>query len=162
RDGDRPHRLRHLPRSPHGPGQARAAPASGCPPAAAAFRRVHQHWTAAARPARGSSDPAQRRRTPPQPLPPPARTGPRGSQHPTGQNYSRLFSAYHMSSFLVNSLVVVTVAVGASLVIGTLAAYALARFTLPYGMNGSALVIAMLVRSLPAILLVIPLYITLA
>jgi multiple sugar transport system permease protein len=83
-------------------------------------------------------------------------------QHPTGQNYTRLFSAYHMGSFLVNSLVVVTVAVGASLVLGTLAAYALARFTLPFGLDGAALVVAMLVRSLPAILLVIPLYITLA
>ena len=83
-------------------------------------------------------------------------------QHPTTANYTRLFDAYHMGSFLVNSLVVVSVSVAASLVIGTLAAYALARFTLPFGLNGSALVIAMLVRSLPAILLVIPLYITLA
>jgi multiple sugar transport system permease protein len=83
-------------------------------------------------------------------------------QHPTTANYSRLFDAYHMGSFLVNSLIVVTVSVAASLVIGTLAAYALARFTLPLNLNGSALVIAMLVRSLPAILLVIPLYITLA
>lgn len=83
-------------------------------------------------------------------------------QHVTTANYSRLFDAYHMGSFLVNSLIVVTVSVAASLVIGTLAAYALARFTLPLNLNGSALVIAMLVRSLPAILLVIPLYITLA
>jgi len=83
-------------------------------------------------------------------------------QHPTTANYSRLFDAYHMGSFLVNSLIVVTVSVAASLVIGTLAAYALARFTLPLNLNGSALVVAMLVRSLPAILLVIPLYITLA
>ena len=31
-------------------------------------------------------------------------------QHPTGNNYSRLFGAYHMGSFLLNSLIVVTVA----------------------------------------------------
>jgi multiple sugar transport system permease protein len=82
-------------------------------------------------------------------------------QHPTGANYSRLFGAYHMGSFLTNSLIVVTVAVAVSLVLGTLAAYALARFRLPFGLNEQALVGALLVRTLPAILLVIPLYITL-
>ena len=82
-------------------------------------------------------------------------------QHMTGQNYSRLFSAYHMGSFLENSLIVVTVPSrqprdrhARRLCIGPL--------PLPFGVNGSALVVAMLVRSLPAILLVIPLYITLA
>jgi multiple sugar transport system permease protein len=83
-------------------------------------------------------------------------------QHPTGDNYSRLFSNYHMGSFLVNSLLVVTVAVAVSLVLGTLAAYALARFRLPFGINEQALVGTLLVRSLPAILLVIPLYLTLS
>src|SRR5918911_1450879 len=83
-------------------------------------------------------------------------------QHPTTANYSRLFDAYHMGSFLANSLIVVTVSVAASLVLGTLAAYALARFRLPLNLNGSALVGALLVRTLPPILLVIPLYITLA
>ena len=83
-------------------------------------------------------------------------------QHPTSENYSRLFGAYHMGQFLENSLIVVTVAVFASLVIGTLAAYALARYRLPWGMNETSLVGALLVRTLPAILLVIPLYITLS
>jgi multiple sugar transport system permease protein len=83
-------------------------------------------------------------------------------QHPTGANYDRLFSNYHMGSFLVNSLLVVTVAVAVSLALGTLAAYALARFRLPFGINEQALVGALLVRTLPAILLVIPLYLTLS
>jgi multiple sugar transport system permease protein len=83
-------------------------------------------------------------------------------QDPTGENYSRLFDNYHMGSFLVNSLVVVAVAVAISLVLGTLAAYALARFRLPFGLNEQALVGALLVRTLPPILLVIPLYITLS
>jgi len=83
-------------------------------------------------------------------------------QHPTTSNYSRLFSSYHFASFLENSLIVVTVAVAVSLVLGTLAAYSLARYRLPYGLNGQALVASLLVRTLPAILLVIPLYITLA
>jgi multiple sugar transport system permease protein len=83
-------------------------------------------------------------------------------QHPTGDNYSRLFSNYHMGQYLVNSLIVVTVAVAVSLVLGTLAAYALVRFRLRFGLNQSALVVALLVRSLPPILLAIPLYLTLS
>jgi multiple sugar transport system permease protein len=79
-------------------------------------------------------------------------------QQPTSANYERLFSSYHMGSFLLNSLVVVAV----SLVLGTLAAYALARFRLPFGLNEQALVGALLVRTLPPILLVIPLYVTLS
>jgi multiple sugar transport system permease protein len=83
-------------------------------------------------------------------------------QSPTLANYERLFSNYHMSSFLVNSLLVVTVSVAASLVLGTLAAYALARFRLRFGLNERALVATLLVRMLPPMLLVIPLYITLS
>jgi multiple sugar transport system permease protein len=81
---------------------------------------------------------------------------------PTLANYERLFSNYHMSSFLMNSLLVVAVSVVASLVIGTLAAYALARFRLSFGLNEHALVAALLVRMLPPMLLVIPLYISLS
>jgi multiple sugar transport system permease protein len=83
-------------------------------------------------------------------------------QHPTFDNYSRLFGPYHMGEFLRNSVVVVTAAVAVSLVLGTLAAYALARFRLRYGLNERALVGSLLVRMLPAILLVIPLYIVLS
>ena len=82
-------------------------------------------------------------------------------QHPTFDNYSRLFGEYHMGSFLRNSIIVVTLAVAVSLVLGTLAAYALARFRLRLGLNEQALVATLLVRMLPAILLVIPLYIVL-
>jgi multiple sugar transport system permease protein len=54
------------------------------------------------------------------------------------------------------------VTVFVSLVLGTLAAYSLARFNLRLGLNQSALVVALLVRMIPAILLVIPLYLMLA
>jgi multiple sugar transport system permease protein len=82
--------------------------------------------------------------------------------NPTGDNYSRLFNTYHFGSYLVNSVVVVTVSVAASLTLGTLAAYSLARFRMRFGLNQSALVAALIVRMIPGILLVIPLYITLA
>ncbi|MCW3066149.1 MAG: hypothetical protein JWN32_3321 [Solirubrobacterales bacterium] len=82
-------------------------------------------------------------------------------QHITFSNYSRLFGPYHMGQFLRNSLVVVSVAVAISLVVGTLAAYALARFRLRLGLNRNALVVTLLVRMLPPILLVVPIYIVL-
>lgn len=82
--------------------------------------------------------------------------------HPTSDNYHRLFNTYHFASFLENSIVIVIFAVTISLVLGTLAAYSLARFRLRLGLNQSALVAALIVRMIPAILLVIPLYITLA
>lgn len=82
--------------------------------------------------------------------------------NPTGDNYARLFDTYHFGSYLMNSVLVVTVSVAVSLTIGTLAAYSLARSELAWGLNQSALVVALLVRMIPGILLVIPLYITLA
>jgi multiple sugar transport system permease protein len=82
-------------------------------------------------------------------------------QHLTFSNYSRLFGSYHMGQFLVNSIIVVSVAVAISLVLGSLAAYALARFRLRLSLNRHALVATLIVRMLPAILLVVPIYILL-
>jgi len=83
-------------------------------------------------------------------------------QQITFDNYHRLVRDYHFGSFLLNSLIVVTVSVAISLVIGTLAAYALARFRLRFGVRRMALYLVLLVRMLPGILLVVPLYIVLA
>lgn len=83
-------------------------------------------------------------------------------QHPTFGNYRVLFEQHHFRSYLVNSITVVAFSVGISLVLGTLAAYTLTRFRLRLGLNQSALVIALLVRMVPPILLVIPLYIVLS
>jgi multiple sugar transport system permease protein len=82
--------------------------------------------------------------------------------HPTTTNYSQLFDTYHFGSYLENSILIVAFTVAISLALGTLAAYALARFNLRLGLNQSALVVALLVRMLPPILLVIPLYLMLA
>jgi multiple sugar transport system permease protein len=83
-------------------------------------------------------------------------------QHLTVHNYGRLIHEYHFSDFLVNSVVVVSASVVGSLVLGTLAAYALARFRLRFGMDRLSLYAVLLVRMLPGILLVVPLYIVLA
>ena len=60
-------------------------------------------------------------------------------QEVTFDNYHRLLRDYHFASFLFNSVVVVTAAVAVSLVLGTLAAYALARFRLRFGVRRMAL-----------------------
>jgi multiple sugar transport system permease protein len=83
-------------------------------------------------------------------------------QHITGSNYHRLFSSYHFGPFLVNSVLIVAASVFVSLVLGTLAAYGLARFRLRFGVDRLALYGVLLVRMLPGILLVVPLYIVLA
>jgi multiple sugar transport system permease protein len=83
-------------------------------------------------------------------------------QHITFNNYYRLFNEFHFGPFLLNSIVVVTASVAVSLVIGTLAAYALARFRLRFGARRMTLYLVLLVRMLPGILLCVPLYIALA
>lgn len=83
-------------------------------------------------------------------------------QHVTFHNYGRLIHEYHFDSFLLNSVVVVSASVVVSLLLGTLAAYALARFRMRFGVDRLALYAVLLVRMLPGILLVVPLYIVLA
>jgi len=83
-------------------------------------------------------------------------------QQITFDNYRRLLDDYHFGSFLLNSLIIVTAAVSVSLVLGTLAAYALARFRMGFGVRKMALYLVLLVRMLPGIMLVVPLYIVLA
>ena len=83
-------------------------------------------------------------------------------QHITFGNYGRLFSEFHFGPFLLNSIVIVIASVGVSLVIGTLAAYALARFRLRFGVRPMTLYLVLLVRMLPGILMCVPLYIALA
>ncbi len=48
-------------------------------------------------------------------------------QHPTVQNYVALFKQRHLGAYLVNSIIIAGSAVILSLIIGSLAAYALAR-----------------------------------
>jgi multiple sugar transport system permease protein len=83
-------------------------------------------------------------------------------QHLTFHNYYRLFHEYGFGSYLMNSILVVSASVLFSLVLGTLAAYALARFPMRFGVDRLSLNSVLLVRMLPGILLVIPLYIVLA
>jgi multiple sugar transport system permease protein len=83
-------------------------------------------------------------------------------QQLTLDSYYRLVNDYHFGSFLLNSVIIVASAVAVSLVLGTLAAYALARFRMRFGVRQMALYLVLLVRMLPGIMLCIPLYIVLA
>jgi multiple sugar transport system permease protein len=82
--------------------------------------------------------------------------------NPTLSNYVALFTQYHMGDYLVNSIITVVFSVVLALLIGTPAAYALARFDLPGRLNTTGLVGSLLVRMVPAVLLVVPFYLVLA
>jgi multiple sugar transport system permease protein len=82
-------------------------------------------------------------------------------QHFTLDNYVELFRDRHFGAFLTNSLVVVTLSVGISIVVGTLGAYALTRSTMGERISRMSLVGALVVRMVPPILLAIPIYIVL-
>jgi multiple sugar transport system permease protein len=83
-------------------------------------------------------------------------------QSPTLDNFVALFDTYNFGPFLANSLIVVTCSVAVSLLLGTPAAYALTRLPSEGWLQKQALVVVLLVRMLPAILLVVPFYIVLA
>ena len=82
-------------------------------------------------------------------------------QAPTLDNFAALFDRYNFGPFLANSLLVVAFSVAGSL-LGTPAAYALTKLPTESWLQRQALIVVLLVRMLPAILLVIPFYIVLA
>jgi multiple sugar transport system permease protein len=81
---------------------------------------------------------------------------------PTLDNFVALFETYNFGPFLANSIIVVAFSVALSLLLGTPAAYALTKLPTEGWLQKQALIIVLLVRMLPAILLVIPFYIVLA
>ena len=83
-------------------------------------------------------------------------------QAPTLDNFAALFERYNFGPFLANSILVVAFAVVGSLLLGTPAAYALTKLPTESWLQRQALIVILLVRMLPAILLVIPFYIVLA
>jgi multiple sugar transport system permease protein len=83
-------------------------------------------------------------------------------QIPTLDNFVALFDKYNFGPFLVNSLLVVAFSVVFSLLLGTPAAYALTKLPTESWLQRQALIVVLLVRVLPAILLVVPFYIVLA
>ena len=82
-----------------------------------------------------------------------------GSLYPhrfTLANYRTLFSSYHFSSYLRNSIGITALSVMLSLVLGTLAAYSIARYRLPLNMQRHIGVGLLTLRILPPIVIIVP------
>jgi multiple sugar transport system permease protein len=77
-------------------------------------------------------------------------------EHPTLGAYQDLFAIRNVGQFLLNSLIVVSVSVTASLTIGSAAAYSLARFRSPA--NKTILFAILVTRMIPGIVIVVPIF----
>ncbi len=77
--------------------------------------------------------------------------------HPTGGRYTELWT-YGLLAYLANSVIVSVSTAAAALVLGTLAAYSLARFRLPGKWNGRISFWILSTRMFPPIVTVIPLF----
>lgn len=73
-------------------------------------------------------------------------------------NYVRLFSEKEFGAFLMNSLVVTSVSVSVALIFGSLGAYAIARFELPFGLQRKVGLALLTLRILPPVIILIPIY----
>ena len=76
----------------------------------------------------------------------------------TTANYISLFSGREFASYLTNSVIVTGVSVGIALILGTQAAYVLARFRLRAGMHRYVGFSLLMVRLLPPVVIIIPLF----
>jgi len=77
---------------------------------------------------------------------------------PSFDNYLHLFSEKHFGSFLTTSLVVTAVSVTVALVFGSLGAYVIARFVLPFGIERKIGLALLTIRIIPPIIILIPVY----
>jgi multiple sugar transport system permease protein len=76
----------------------------------------------------------------------------------TTANYVSLFSGREFGAYLANSIIVTFVSVAIALILGTQAAYVLARFRLRGGMHRYVGFSLLMVRLLPPIVIIIPIF----
>jgi multiple sugar transport system permease protein len=76
----------------------------------------------------------------------------------TTANYVNLFSGREFAAYLTNSVIVTAASVAIALILGTQAAYVLARFRLRAGMHRYVGFSLLMVRLLPPIVIIIPLF----
>jgi multiple sugar transport system permease protein len=76
----------------------------------------------------------------------------------TSDNYVSLFSGREFGAYLANSIIVTTASVAIALVLGTMAAYVLARFRLRGGMQRYVGFSLLMVRLLPPVVIIIPIF----
>ena len=77
---------------------------------------------------------------------------------PTFANYLRLFSEKEFGAYLANSIVVTFVSVAIALTVGSLGAYAIARFRLPFGLERRVGIALLTMRIVPPVVILIPVY----
>src|SRR5262249_26692613 len=77
---------------------------------------------------------------------------------PTLQHYYDAFVTRSFGQYLLTSAIVAVVSTACALVIGTLAAYALTRFRLPYNLDRKLSLWILSTRMFPAIVTVVPLF----
>jgi multiple sugar transport system permease protein len=77
---------------------------------------------------------------------------------PTFGNYIRLLSQKQFDAYLMNSLVVTAVSVVLALILGSLAAYAIARFRLKFRLERVVGLSLLTLRIVPAVVIMIPVY----
>ena len=77
---------------------------------------------------------------------------------PTLEHYADAFVARSFGQYLLNSLLVATASTACALILGTLAAYALARFRLPYRLDRKLALWILSTRMFPAIVTAVPLF----
>jgi multiple sugar transport system permease protein len=78
---------------------------------------------------------------------------------PTIASYTSLFTRREFGHYFANALIVTSFAVGIALVIGSLAAYALARFRLRFDAGKRLAFVLLIARMLPTVVLIVPVYI---
>ena len=76
----------------------------------------------------------------------------------TTANYVSLFSGREFGAYLTNSIIVTAASVAIALILGTQAAYVLARFRLRAGMHRYVGFSLLMVRLMPPIVIIIPLF----
>jgi multiple sugar transport system permease protein len=76
----------------------------------------------------------------------------------TSENYISLFSGREFGAYLTNSIIVTALSVAIALILGTMAAYVLARFRLWGGVDRYIGFGLLMVRLLPPIVIIIPIF----
>jgi len=77
---------------------------------------------------------------------------------PSLDNFLRLFAAKQFGSYLLNSVVVTVASVVLALAIGSLCAYAIARFRLPFSLDRKVGFSLLILRIIPPVVILIPIY----
>lgn len=83
-------------------------------------------------------------------------------KRPTIENYSRVFSSEELIRFVFNSLSVAVLTVMSSMIIGSMAAYAISKTYLSYAIRNFLLIFVLIIRIFPPITTLIPYYLILS